>query len=110
MGLCRPSVSRKLSEEIFPDATPCPAREAVIDGGVRAILGWAIAPAAAGLQNVNNSADHAAIVLTLDAPHVRWQVGFNSFPLLIAQPKQIVAHDPDPLFKTNQDRIFTAEN
>jgi hypothetical protein len=110
LRLCRPSVSRKLSKEIFPDATPCPAREAVIDGGVRAILGWAIAPAAAGLQNMNNSADHAAIVLTLDAPHVRWQVGFNSFPLLIAQPKQIVAHDPDPLFKTNQDRIFTAEN
>jgi hypothetical protein len=29
--------------------------------------------------------------------------------LLIAQPKQVVAHDPNPLPKTNQDRIVRAE-
>ncbi len=76
---------------------------------MRAMLGWAIAPAAASLQNVNNSADYTAIVLTLDAPHVRWQVGFDPLPLHIAQPKQVVAHDPDPLFKTNQDRIVRTQ-
>jgi len=109
LRLCRPSVPGKLSEKVFPDAAPCPAREAVIDRGMRAILGRAIAPAAASLQNVNDAADHAAIVLTLDATHVRWQVGFNSLPLLIAQPKQIGAHDPDPLFKTNQNRIVRTQ-
>jgi hypothetical protein len=30
-------------------------------------------------------------------------------PLLIAQPKQVPAHDPNPLPKTNQDRIVRAE-
>ena len=109
LRLFSPSGPGKLSEEIFPDATPCPAREAVIDGGIRAILGWAIAPAAAGLQHVNDSADHAAIILTLDAAHIRWQVWFNPISLLIAQPKQIVAHDPHPLFKTNQGRIVRAQ-
>jgi hypothetical protein len=29
--------------------------------------------------------------------------------LLIAQPKQVVAHDPNPLPKTNQDHIVRAE-
>jgi hypothetical protein len=29
----------------------------------------------------------------------------NASPLLLAQPKQIRPHDPDPLPKTNQDRI-----
>jgi hypothetical protein len=29
--------------------------------------------------------------------------------LLVAQPKQIPAHDPDPLPKTNQDRIVGAQ-
>jgi hypothetical protein len=34
---------------------------------------------------------------------------FDPFPLLIAQPKQVPAHDPNPLPKTNQDRIVRAE-
>jgi hypothetical protein len=29
--------------------------------------------------------------------------------LLIAQPKQVAAHDPNPLPKTNQDRIVRAQ-
>jgi len=36
-------------------------------------------------------------------------VRFDPLPLLIAQPKQVVAHDPNPLPKTNQDRIVRAE-
>jgi hypothetical protein len=35
--------------------------------------------------------------------------GPNSSPLLVAQPKQILAHDPDPPPKTNQDRILRAQ-
>jgi hypothetical protein len=30
-------------------------------------------------------------------------------PLLVTQPKQILAHEPDPLPKTNQDRIVMAK-
>jgi hypothetical protein len=33
----------------------------------------------------------------------------DPLPLLIGQPKQVAAHDPNPLPKTNQDRIVRAE-
>ena len=58
---------------------------------------------------MHDPADHAAIVFALDAAHIRRQVRSNPSPLLIAQPKQILAHDPDPLQKTNQDRIVTTQ-
>ena len=45
----------------------------------------------------------------LDAPYIRRQVRFDAIPLLIAQPKQVPAHDPDPLPKTNQNRIVRPE-
>jgi hypothetical protein len=37
------------------------------------------------------------------------QMRLNLNPLLVAQPKQIPAHDPDPLPKTNQNRIVRLE-
>jgi uncharacterized protein len=58
---------------------------------------------------VYNAADNAAIVLPLDTAHIGWQVRFDPLPLLIAQPKQIPAHDPNPSPKENQYRIVTAE-
>jgi hypothetical protein len=58
---------------------------------------------------VHNAADDAAIVRSLDTPYIRRQVRFDPLPLLVAQPKQIPAHDPDPLPKTNQDRIVRAK-
>jgi uncharacterized protein len=45
---------------------------------------------------MHNAADHAAVIHALDAPHIHRQMTFNPLPLLIAQPKQIPAHDPDP--------------
>jgi hypothetical protein len=52
---------------------------------------------------MHDPADHAPIVLPLDTPHIRWQTRFDPFPLLIAQPKQVLAHDPD--LQTNQSRM-----
>jgi hypothetical protein len=75
----------------------------------RTIVGRAIAPATAALQHVHDAANDAAIVHPLDAPDIRRQVRFDPLPLLIAQPKQVPAHDPNPLPKTNQDRIVSAE-
>ena len=34
--------------------------------------------------------------LTLDTPHIRRQMRFYPLPLLMAQPKQVLAHDPTP--------------
>src|SRR5262249_21521503 len=58
---------------------------------------------------MHDAADDSAIVRPLDAPDIRRQVRFDPLPLLIAQPKQVIAHDPNPLPKTNQDRIVRAE-
>jgi hypothetical protein len=58
---------------------------------------------------VYDAADDAAIVRPLDAPYIRRQVRFDPIPLLIAQPKQVPAQDPDLLPKTNQDRIVRPE-
>ena len=94
---------------MFPDAAPSPAHKAVIDRCRRTILRRAIAPTTAALQYMHDAADDSAIVRPLDAPDIRRQVRFDPLPLLIAQPKQVVAHDPNPLPKTNQDRIVRAE-
>ena len=58
---------------------------------------------------MHDAADDSAIVRPLDAPDIRRQVRLDPLPLLIAQPKQVAAHDPNPLPKTNQDRIVRAQ-
>src|SRR5437667_11225239 len=77
-----------------PHATSRPTHKAIIDRCRRTILGRAIAPATATFQHVHDAADDAAIVRPLDAPYIRRQVRFDPIPLLIAQPKQVPAHDP----------------
>src|SRR5207245_6203073 len=109
LRVCGSSVSSKPPEQIFPYATPRPAHKAIIDRCRRTILGRAIAPATATFQHVHDAADDAAIVRPLDAPYIRRQVRFDPIPLLIAQPKQVPAHDPDPLPKTTQDAIVRPE-
>ena len=48
--VCGSSVSCKLPEQVFPDATPRPAHKAIIDRCRRSILGRAVAPATAAFQ------------------------------------------------------------
>ena len=96
LHVCGSSVSGKLSEKVFPDATPRPADKAIIDRRRRTILGRAIAPAATGFQDMHDTADNTPIVNSLDTSHIRRQIRLNPLPLLVAQPKQVLAHDPDP--------------
>jgi hypothetical protein len=58
---------------------------------------------------MHDPADDPPVVHAFDTAHIRGQMRLNPRPLLVAQPKQILAHDPDPLPKTNQDRIVRAE-
>src|SRR4029079_19256254 len=90
------SIPGKLAEKGFPDATPRPAHKAIIDCRRRTILGWPIAPAAAGFQDVHDTADNSTIINSLDTSYIRRQMRPHPPPLLIAQPKQVLAHDPDP--------------
>src|SRR6516165_3665740 len=109
LRVCGSSVPSELPEQVFPDAAPSPAHKAVIDRCRRTILRRAIAPATAALQYMHDAADDSAIVRPLNAPDIRRQVRLDPLPLLIAQPKQVAAHDPNPLPKTNQDRIVRAQ-
>jgi hypothetical protein len=96
LGLRGSPVSGKFPEQVFPDAAPRPASKPVIDRRRRTIFGWTIAPAATAFQHMHNAADDAPIVHSLDTSHIRWQMGLDALPLLIAQPKQVPPHDPDP--------------
>src|ERR1700749_776738 len=107
--VCGSSVSSKPPEQIFPHATSRPAHKAIIDRCRRSILGRAIAPATAAFQNMHDAANDAAVVRPLDAPYIRRQMRFDPSPLLVAQPKQFPAHNPDPPSTTNQDRIVRAK-
>src|SRR6201982_2549930 len=99
----------QFAKQVLPQPSTRPAHEAVIDGCRRAIFGRAIAPAASALENMHDPADDPAIVYPLHATHIPRQIRPNSSPLLVAQPKQILAHDPDPFPKTNQDRILRVQ-
>jgi hypothetical protein len=63
------------------------------------IFGRAIPPAAATLQHVYYAADNTTIIDPINAPDIRRQVSFDPPPLLVAQPKQVLAHDPNLLKK-----------
>jgi hypothetical protein len=96
LGVRRSTVAGKLPEQVFPYAAPRPPSEAIVDRRRRSVGFGTIRPAAATFQHVYNAADNAAIVLPLDTAHIGWQVTFDPLPLLVAQPKQIPAHDPNP--------------
>ena len=100
--LYRPSTSGKLPEQVLPDAALRPAHETVIDRRGRTILWRTITPAAAALENMNDPTDHTAVVHPLLASNIRRQMRFNPSPILVAQPKQVLAHDLDPSPKPNQ--------
>jgi hypothetical protein len=91
----RSTASGKLPEQVLPNATPRPPHEAVIERRRRAIFWWAIRPAAAAFRYVHDAADDPAIVRPLDTANIRRQVRLDPFPLLIVQPKQVLAHDPN---------------
>jgi len=48
---------------------------------------------------MHDAADDAAIVDPLHTANIGWQMRLNASPLLVAQPKQILAHGPDPSSK-----------
>src|ERR1700685_1483349 len=101
------SVPSEFPKQVFPDATPRPAYEAVIDRRRWTISFRTIAPAAAALEHVHDPADHAPVIRALDTTHILRQMRVNPCPLFVAQPEQIPAHQFFP--NTNQYRIVQTE-
>ena len=101
--------SQRVRETNVPRCHAAPSEQTGYRFGRRTIFGRAIAPTTTALQHMHDAADDAPIVHLLNASRVRRQMRFDTPPLLIAQPKQVPAHDPNPFQKTNQDRIVRAE-
>ena len=95
LHICGSSVPGELPKQIFPDAAPRPPNKPVVACRRRTVFGRAIAPAAAASQHMDDSTDDAPIVSPLHTSNIRRQIWLDPLPLLITQPKQILAHDPD---------------
>jgi hypothetical protein len=52
---------------------------------------------------MHDPADDPTIIDPLNAPNIGWQMRLDPSPLLVAQPKEILAHDPG--LPANQVRI-----
>jgi hypothetical protein len=61
---------------------------------------------------MHDAADDPPIIGSLDAADIGRQMRLDPRPLLVAQPKQVLAHDPDPLQRIstgwNQDCLTAA--
>ena len=79
-------------EDVLPDATHAPAREAIVDRLVRSILGRAIDPTAPHLLHMHDPAQNPPIIKALRTTLVGRQMRLDLRPLFIAEPKQISAH------------------
>ena len=75
-------------EQALPDASPGPSLVAVVDGGGRPVLGRHVTPPPARLQDVQDAADHTAIVNARLAWSAAGQVRLDDGPCRIRQPEQ----------------------
>jgi hypothetical protein len=61
---------------------------------------------------MHDATNDAPIIRPLNTSHICRQMGFNPIPLLIAQPKEVRPHDPDPPKRIrspwNQDSLVPA--
>lgn len=74
-------------KDLLPNASLAPAREAVIDCLVRAIVFRAILPAAADLEHVHDTAQNAAVILALRPRLIGRQMRNDLRPLIIVEPE-----------------------
>ena len=81
---------RKRAEDTLPNAALGPAHEAVVERLLRTVdVPWAIGPAPAAFQRMDDPAQHTAIVDPIHAAHVGRQERLDPSPLNIRKPKEI---------------------
>ncbi len=83
-------------EDRTPSVALGPAVEAIIDRRVRAVFPWAVAPAPARLQHVDDAADDPTIVrlVSLGTGQAARQMPLERLPLSVVQPEQAVPYFP----------------
>ena len=75
-------------QDVAPDLPAGPAVEAVVDRRVRAVFRWAVAPAAAGLQNMQDATDDPPVIDPPGARLVLRQMRLDRRPGIVAQPEK----------------------
>src|SRR5687767_1826875 len=87
-----PACVRERMEEIDPNALGSPADEAIVERLVRSIEARRIHPAPARLEDVNDAADHPAIIDPGLASGVGRQMRFDLRELLVREPETVPIH------------------
>ena len=88
-------------QQVGPEPASAPSVQAVVDRGRWAVLGRAVAPTAAGLQNVDDTGNDAAIVNAAGTGLVRRQVRLDCRSLRVGQPEQVLRRHARTLNGTN---------
>jgi hypothetical protein len=88
----RVRISSDCSENVLPNSSFAPPREAVVDRLMRPILARTILPPASRAQHVHDAAQNPSIVFSFRPTLVGWQMQLYFHPLVIAEPKQALIH------------------
>ena len=91
-----PPARAKRMEEIDPDALGGPSDVAVVERLVRPVVGRRIDPAPAGLQDMDDAADHPAIIDPRLATCIGRQMRLDPRELLVRQPEAILDSSRPP--------------
>lgn len=79
-------------KETDPDALCGPADVTVVERLARPVIGRSVDPAPARFQDMDDSADHPAVIGTGLAPCIRRQMRRDPRKLRLAEPKMIPIH------------------
>ena len=88
----RPTCLRQNMKEIDPDAFFSPADIAVVERLLRPVFRRRVDPSTAGLEHVDDAADHAAVINTRLAARVGRKVRRNLQKLRVRQPELVENH------------------
>jgi hypothetical protein len=88
---------RQGGEDTVEHTRLAPSNETVIERLGRAIDGGRVAPHQTILQNMDNAADHAAVVDAPNTPYLVGQKRFMQSELCIQQPKMMTSHADLPV-------------
>src|SRR5262249_4589412 len=81
----------------LPNPALAPAREAIVDRLVRAVLARTILPAAPHALHMHDATQDPAIIVALRSRLIGRQMRLDFRPLLVAKPKQARIHRMAPI-------------
>jgi len=83
-------------KDVRPNPLGRPAHEAIIERFARAVDRRRVRPTTAGLQHMNDAADHPPVIHPGHAPRVRGQKRLQARKLVFTEPEIVVRHASTP--------------